>query len=192
MRPNSRILGFLFAGCLFVCSARATTVTYDFTYNGTGTYDPAETVTGTGSFTASYTPGSTVGTLTAFSFTDTFVSPINGDSTFNYTTATGTINFSRVAPYSLATVALQSNFGLGTNTDFLAVDFTLNDSAGTIFDNTVGFDAGAPANISTASTGGGTITLVSSTVPEPATLGLFGFAAVAIGILRFRASSASA
>src|SRR5579875_2162596 len=78
------LLSTLFGLSLFAATvARADSMTYSFTYSGTGNYVAGETATGTGFFAYTYTPGGGKGTLTAFSFTDTLTSS-EGNSTFSY------------------------------------------------------------------------------------------------------------
>ncbi len=178
----SAALRVVAATCLFglaAVSAFANTVTYDFTYAGTGTY-VTEAVTGSGSFTADFTPGVTTGTLDSFSFTDTFAGT-DGTSTFNYTSAAGTILFATGSPYSVTNVSLTTPYVTGTNSAFGTVDFRLAYS-GVTGDSTRGSDASASDQYADFSTGGGTITLAPA-VPEPGNVGLLAFAALGMGIL---------
>jgi hypothetical protein len=164
---------------LAAATAFANTVTYDFTYAGTGTY-VTEAVTGTGSFTADFTPGSTTGTLDSFSFSDTFTGT-DGTSTFDYTSATGTILFATNSPYSVTNINLQTPYLAGTNSAFGPVDFRLAYS-GVTGDSTAGSNASAADFYGDFSTGGGTITLAPA-VPEPGNIGLLAFAALGMAIL---------
>jgi hypothetical protein len=168
-----RLHHFLALGALLfgfaALPARGDTVTYNFTYNGTGTYDPTLSVVGSGSLTATFTEGSAAGTVTSFSFMDTFTSTTNGDSTFSYSSATGSINFSKTAPYGIANVSLTTPYVAGSNPSYKMVDFTLNYS-GVTFDSTAGSTGTFLADFSS---GGGTITLAPAT-PEPSSLLLFG------------------
>jgi hypothetical protein len=183
-----RMLTYAVSACLLgftAVSARANSVTYDFTYDGTGTYE-SETVTGNGSFTATFTPGSTTGTLTAFSLTDTFDDLTAGaTSVFTYTNdATGTIKFAASSPYALTNVTLQTAYVEGSNSAFGAADFVLNYSP-EIFDSTSGNGAQNPRPtlyFADFSSGGGTLTLApAATVPEPASVGLLALPLLAIG-----------
>jgi hypothetical protein len=174
----SRALSVAAATCLFglaAASALANTVTYDFTYSGTGTF-VNETVTGSGSFTADFTPGMTTGTLDAFSFTDTFTGA-DGTSTFDYTSATGSIKFAASSPFALTNVTLQTPYVLGTNSAFGSADFVLNYS-GVTFDSTSEFNTVAADSLADASSGGGSIALT----PEPSSAGILGLAVLALGI----------
>jgi hypothetical protein len=161
-------------------SAFANTVTYDFTYSGVGTYDPSETVTGSGDFTATFTPGSTSGTITAFSFTDTFVSSVYGDSTFSYDSWVdgSSVKFSTLSPYSVTNVAITTPYATGTNSNYGPVDFNLEFS-GVTFDSTGGSNAAATDFLGAFSSGGGTITIAAT--PEPAGVGFLALGALAVG-----------
>jgi hypothetical protein len=175
---SSRAFGIAAATCLFglaALSAFANTVTYDFTYSGTGTF-VNETVTGNGAFTADFTPGSTTGTLDSFSFTDTFAG-VDGSSTFNYTSATGPILFATSSPFAVTNITLQTPYVTGTNSAFGSVDFVLNYS-GVTFDSTGGSNSAASSFLADFSSGGGTIALT----PEPASAGILGLAVLALGI----------
>jgi hypothetical protein len=190
----SRGLRVVAATCLFglaAASAFANTVTYDFTYDGAGTYDHAETGIGNGSFTATYTQGSSSGTLDSFSFTDTLTSSVYGDSTFTYSSVnTASLVFSPTSPYGLTNVTIQTPYVTGTNSAFGPVDFVLNYS-GVTFDSTGGSNAGASSYLGDFTSGGGTITMAPA-VPEPGNVGLLALAALGMGILYRSRSRASA
>jgi hypothetical protein len=166
---------------LAAVSAFANTVTYDFTYSGVGTYDPSEIVTGSGDFTATFTPGSTTGTITAFSFTDSFVSSVYGDSTFTYDSwvAGSSVKFSTLSPYSVTNVAITTPYVTGTNSGYGPVDFNLAFS-GVTFDSTGGSNSAAKEFLGDFSSGGGTIALAST--PEPAGVSFLALGALAVGV----------
>lgn len=186
----SRILNSALKACLLsilAVSLRADTLNYDFTYSGTGT--GPSTAVGSGSFSLSYTPGSATGTLTAFSFSDTFTSSTYGDSTFSYSgladVASSTIVLSTTNPQSLATATISTDYEAGTNSGYGPVNFNLGDSAGTIFDSTMASDPSEPDFLAGFTSGGGTVTLAPAATPEPTTMGLCTLAAVA-GVVLFR------
>jgi|HubBroStandDraft_2_1064218.scaffolds.fasta_scaffold315105_2 hypothetical protein len=189
---NVRMLTYAVSACLFgftAVSAHANTVTYDFTYDGTGTYESVgeETVTGSGAFTANFTPGTEAGTLTAFSFTDTIDDLAVGQSSvFTYTTsdATGSINFNTSSPYGLANLTMSTVYVEGSNSAFGKADFVLNYSPA-IFDSTSGNQSPTRPTYYFAdfSSGGGSLTLApASTVPEPSGTGLVALPLLAIGV----------
>jgi MYXO-CTERM domain-containing protein len=166
----SRIAVFSLTACLLGFAAglaSANTVVYDFTYAGTGTYE-TESVNGNGTFTVTFTPGSSTGTLDDFTFSDDFTA--NGASMFSYSSATGSVLFSTLSPYALTNVDLTTPYVTGTNAAYGKVDFNLSYS-GVTFDSTSGSNASASDYLDDFSSGGGTITLVSSSsssaVPEP-------------------------
>jgi len=159
-------------------TASTVEVTYDFTYSGTGTYDTSETAIGSGSLTATYTQGSSAGTLDSFSFTDTLTSPTYGDSTFTYSSVhSSTLVFSPTSPYGLTNVTIQTPYVAGTNSAFGIVDFVLNYS-GVTFDSTGGSNAAASSYLGDFTSGGGSIALT----PEPASACILGLAVLALGI----------
>jgi MYXO-CTERM domain-containing protein len=173
------ILAFGFAAV----SAFANTVTYDFTYDGVGTYDSGETVTGSGDFTATFTPGSTTGTITGFSFTDSFVSSIYGDSTFTYSSwlPGSAVKFSTLSPYGVTNVDITTPYVTGSNSNYGPADFNLVFS-GVTFDSTGGSNAAAKDFLGAFSSGGGTITLGAPVVtPEPAGVAFLALGALAVG-----------
>jgi hypothetical protein len=107
-------------------AARATTVTYDFTYSSTSGSLAGETATGSGSFSVSYPFGTRGGTLTAFSFTNVIDSSA-GDSTFSY-------GFNDVASSDIvltlggediARATITTGPVFGTDKSFGGVDFVL-------------------------------------------------------------------
>jgi hypothetical protein len=166
----------LVAGSAFLSislAAHADTSTFDFTYSSTSGDVTGESATGSGSFIVNYDPGFRTGTLSAFSFTDTIDSSL-GDSTFSYTgpnAATGAIVLTLGGDIAIATITTERNFG--TDAGFGPVEFVLQDIGGTITGST---SAGtiAPDSLAGNTTGGGTVTLVGMTAPEPSSFVLLG------------------
>jgi hypothetical protein len=156
--------------------ARADTSTFDFTYSSTSGALAGETANGSGSFTVNYTEGSHSAVLTAFSFTDTIDSS-NGDSTYTYMGLNDVASSSIVLTLSgqmiaLATITTKPLFG--TDTPFGSVYFIWQDTEGTVTGSTLPGSNIAPLSNAANTTGVGTLTFVSSTVPEPSSFLLMG------------------
>jgi hypothetical protein len=167
--------------------AKADSITYDFSYSGTGTFINGELASGTGSFTIEYTTlGNAV--LSAFTFTDTLNAPSGKSSiasTFSYNlsdiTSQSIVLGGTLADPILTNIQLGTSDVAGSNNDFGAAGFGLaysganpgvGDTNGTTGQNLNDFTNGQ-------TTLGGGPTL--GAVPEPATYallatGLFGFA----------------
>jgi len=158
-------------------AARADTATYDFTYASTSGAVAGETATGNGSFAVDYTLGLRTGTLSAFSFTDTIDSSL-GDSTFVYTGLGSVLSSDIILTLGggLANATITTKPLSGTGAGFGTVDFVFQDVAGTITDSTAPGSNLAPNSLAGNTTGGGTVTLVSTTssTPEPSSFLLLG------------------
>jgi hypothetical protein len=122
---KSRLVVLALSLCSFASLsvvAKADTLTFDFTYTGTGTFVSGETASGMGSFTLSFTSLNSP-IVSAFSFTDTLTAPgATGSSTFNYTLADlGTPQIvlgGTLADPFLATMQIQTNAVTGSNSNF--------------------------------------------------------------------------
>jgi hypothetical protein len=192
-RIMPRILCFVAAAFfLLAIPSRADSLTYNFIYAGTQTYPDGTggTVAGNGSFTVSYTPGLTAGTLTAFTFSDTFTSSGYGDSTFTYTgltdVASSSLLVSPTSPYGVTNVTIKTDYLTGTNSGYGPVDFVLNFS-GVTADSTGGSNALASDYYGGFSSGGGTLSVMPvSATPEPGTIYLLATAGLLGGGLLWR------
>ena len=198
----SRIGNALAACCLaaFVASSRADTIKYTFAYNGTGTYT-SETAKGSGSFSVNYTPGSTTGTLTAFSFTDTLSASNLGSSIFTYSglsdISSSTISLTSGSTPVIANLAINTDYVSGTNYGFGPVKLTFFDSGGTVSGSTAGNNSSASDFLADFTSGSGTVTpafTTNSTTPtavtaEPTTISLLLLGIFAIIPLVRRRSS---
>jgi nucleoside-specific outer membrane channel protein Tsx len=186
-------LSLLLGLSLFAATAaRADSMTYNFTYTGTGTYDTHETANGMGSFTYTFTPGGSTGTLSAFSFSDTLVSPTYGTSDFSYS-GLGDVAGSAITLQSngtIATITINTDYLTGSNAGFGPVRFVLQDSAVTN-DSTSGSNAAAGDFLGDFTSGTNTLAAGSpAAAPEPSSLLLLGTGILgAAGVLRrkFRA-----
>jgi PEP-CTERM motif len=162
--------------------AKADSITYNFSYTGTGTDISGETASGNGSLTINYTTALSSGVLTAFNFTDTLTLPGGNSSTFIYG-INDVISNSIVLGGTLANPNIQ--FGTsevhGSNNDFFKSAFNLtytgtNPGLG----NTVG-DGNSQEHQNDFTDGHTTLVDPPPAVPEPATYalmatGLFGLA----------------
>jgi hypothetical protein len=168
--------------------AKADTLTYGFTYNGTGIFINNETATGSGSFTISFDKLGDP-TLTAFSFTDILTVPKSSGSSYTYSLANfgsdsivlgGTLT----NPF-LANLQIQTSAVTGTDSSYGPASFgfsyaSVNPAAG----NTLGTSGVFLDDFTIGNVVLGAPTLqTTSTVPEPASyvllatgLGLIGIA----------------
>src|SRR6202789_1851680 len=111
--------------------AKADSITYDFSYSGTGTFINGELASGNGSFTIEYTTlGNAV--LSAFTFTDTLNAPSGKSSiasTFSYNlsdiTSQSIVLGGTLADPILTNIQLGTSDVAGSNNDFGAAGFGL-------------------------------------------------------------------
>jgi hypothetical protein len=128
---KSRIAAFalaVFSAAFLPMAAKADTLSYAFTYTGTGVYTAGETATGSGSFTISFNSLGSA-TVTAFSFTDMLTAPGLGSSTFNYglsdlATSQIVLGGSLANPF-LSNLQLSTTYVAGSNSKFGSTDFVI-------------------------------------------------------------------
>ena len=178
--PRSLQLSFALSLALAAGVARADTLTYDFTYLGYGTFTGHPDF-GSGSFSYTYNQGDQLGSLSAFSFTDTLYSG-SESSTFTYGLSDVPVPTIVLLPSGQLGLALLSTvYKVGTDPSFGPVYF-LYDAP--VFDPlpslTAGSDVSALNYYASISMGSGTITqrVDAAVTPEPGTLGL-----LAMGLL---------
>jgi PEP-CTERM motif len=177
MRFTRSLLAAVLVLAASTLAAHADTFTYDFTYNGVGTYDTSVNASGTGTFTYTSTLGSTTAALTGFTFMNTLTSPSLGSSTYSYSGLTDVAGSSVVVNATtglLANTTISTDYLLGTDAALGTVRFVLNYSP-VVFDSTADSN-GTGSYLQAFTTGGGTVTFaptVAST-PEPSSLILLG------------------
>lgn len=174
---------------LSTARVQAATATYDVTYTGTGISGGSpSTVTGSGSFTISFTsvPGMAA-TLTAFDFMDTVTETGGNPSTSTFTYGLANVNYSvfqlagTLDNPVLADATIETAF-LDGSPSVVPANFTLQYAAVSPLGSTLT----TSGNAGYQTNGPITVTPASSGAPEPATLpamGLLGFLGV-IGIRR--------
>jgi hypothetical protein len=167
--------------------AKADSITYNFSYSGTGTFTGGETASGNGSFTIDYTTLGN-GFLTAFNFTDTLIAPSGNStiqSTFTYDladiTSQSIVLGGTLANPILTNIQLGTDDIVGTNGDFGTAAFGLTYSGANPGVGDTNGTSGQRLNDFTNGQTTLSAPLQAPAVPEPASYallatGLFGLA----------------
>ncbi|MGD0444499.1 MAG: PEP-CTERM sorting domain-containing protein [Edaphobacter sp.] len=175
-------------------AAKADTLTYDFTYTGTGVFTNGETASGSGTFTISF-DSLNAPTLEDFSFNDTLTVG-KSQSSFTYSlmdfgTSSIVLSGTLADPF-LANLQIQTNAVTGSDSSFGPASFgfayaSVNPAAG----NTLGTSGAFTDDFTTGTVVLGQPSLqTTSTVPEPATYALLATGLIGIAFL-FRRTQVS-